>query len=90
MDKMAFIEKPEVDLSIMEELRQVIGLEEDDTSADEKILKMSGFEFFNKWLEWNGIIGWTRSFLSVIQMAYGIDLTKYPFDNPVERILEEI
>ena len=90
MSKMAFIEKPEVDLSIMEELRQVMGFEEDDTSVDEEILKMSGFEFFNKWLEWNGIIGWTGSILSVIQMAYGIDLTEYPFDEPIKRTLEEI
>ena len=52
--------------------------------------KMSGFEFFNKWLEWNGIIGWTGSILSVIQMAYGIDLTEYPFDEPIKRTLEEI
>ena len=89
MNKVAYLEKPEVDLSIMEELRQVMGLDEDDSSIDEEILRMSGFEFLNKWLEWNGIIGWTGSILNVIQMAYGIDLTEYPFDDEIERSLME-
>ena len=87
MSKMAFIEKPEVDLLTMQDLRQHAGLEEYDTSNDEKILKMSGFAFLNAYLEWNGIIGYTGEIIDAIQMAYGIDLTEYPFDEPIERTL---
>jgi hypothetical protein len=90
MSKMAFIEKPEVDLLTMQDLRQHAGLEEYDTSDDEKILKMSGFAFLNACLEWNGIIGYTSEIIDAIQMAYGIDLTEYPFDEPIERSLEEV
>ena len=90
MDKVAFIENPEVDLLTMQDLRRRKGLEEYDTSADEKILKMSGFAFLNAYLEWNGIIGYTGEILDAIQMAYGIDLTEYPFDEPIERTLEEV
>ena len=60
----------------MEELRQVRGLEEDDTSQDREILTMSGFDFFDQWLRWHGVIGWTNDILNVIRMAYGIDLTQ--------------
>ena len=90
MSKMAFIEKPEVDLLTMQDLRQHAGLEEYDTSNDDKILKMSGFAFLNACLEWNGIIGYTGEIIDAIQMAYGIDLTEYPFDEPIKRTLEEI
>ena len=90
MGEMAFIEKPEVDLLTMQDLRMREGLEEYDTSSDEKILKMSGFAFLNAYLEWNGIIGYTGEILDAIQMAYGVDLTEYPFDEPIERTLEEV
>lgn len=90
MGEITFIETPEVDLLTMQDLRQHKGLEEYDTSADDVILKMSGFAFLNAYLEWNGIIGYTGEILDAIQMAYGIDLTDYPFDGPVKRTLEEV
>ena len=41
---------------IMEIMRQRRFLEEDDTSEDEDILSMSGYDFLFDWLEWEGII----------------------------------
>lgn len=88
-NKTAFLEKPEVPNYIMKDLRQRRGLDENDTSQDEEILEMSGFEFFDEWLKWNGFIGYTQDFLDVIFCAYGIDLREFPFDEPMERILME-
>jgi hypothetical protein len=88
-NKMAFIEKPEVPNYIMKDLRQRRELDENDTSEDAEILAMSGFEFFDEWLKWNGFLGYTRDFLDVIYAAYGIDLTEYPFDEQIERTYTE-
>ena len=79
----------EVNLIVMEELRQRRGLTEDDTVEDEDILTMSGFSFFNEWLEWHGILGWTSDILDIIRMAYGVDLTDDAFDEPINRTVEE-
>ena len=89
MSKMAFLERPEVPNYIMRDLRQRRDLDEDDTSQDKEILKMSGFEFFDEWLKWHGFIGYTRDFIEMIYVAYGIDLTECPFDESIERICEE-
>lgn len=70
---------------IMEIMRQRRYLDEYDESEDEEILKMSGEEFLNEWLEWEGICGYTSELLSVIEMAYGIDLEVWPFDETIER-----
>lgn len=89
MSKVVFIEEPEVPNYMMRDLRQRRGLDEHDTSQDEEILQMSGADFFDEWLAWNGIIGYTAEILDVIFAAYGIDLTEYPFDEPIERLKEE-
>ena len=84
-NKTAFLEKPEVPNYIMKDLRQRRELDENDTSQDKEILAMSGFEFFDEWLKWNGILGYTRDIIDVIYFAYGIDLTEYPFYDSIER-----
>lgn len=89
MSDMVFIETPEVSEYTMEELRQRRGLDECDTSEDTEILEMSGFEFLDEWLQWNGIIGYTEMIVETIYEAYGIDLTECPFDEPIKRIKEE-
>ena len=76
------VEVPEY---IMEIMRQRRYLDEYDESEDEEILQMSGEEFLNEWLEWEGICGYTSELLSVIEMAYGIDLEVWPFDETIER-----
>lgn len=89
MNRMCAIDNQEIDLYTMKELRQSLGYDEDDTSADKEILEMSGWEFLNKWLTWNGIIGYTTEILEVIEMAYGVDLREYPFDETIKRTKEE-
>lgn len=89
MNRMYSVIDQEVDYSTMEDLRQRRGLDEDDTSEDEEILTMSGFEFLDEWLNWNGIIGYTGSIIEAIEMAYGIDLTDYPFTETIKRTAEE-
>ena len=89
MDKMYSVIDQEVDYDIMEELRQRRGLDEDDTSEDEEILTMSGFEFLDEWLNWTGIVGYTGQIIDVIRMAYGIDLTEDPFIDRINRTVEE-
>ena len=42
---------------IMEAVRQNMDLEEDDTSRDEEIMAMPKSEVFERWLEWEGIMG---------------------------------
>lgn len=70
---------------IMEDLRERRGLEPMDTSQDEEILAMDGWEFLNEYLGWQGIIGYTSDIIEVIGYAFGIDLTEYPFDEVPER-----
>ena len=85
MEKQFSRHNTEVPEDIMEIMRQRRYLDEYDESEDEEILKMSGFEFLNEWLEWEGIIGYTSELLQVIEMAYGIDLDVWPFDETIER-----
>ena len=88
MNRMCAIDNQEVDPYTMKELRQSVGLDEDDISVDKEILTMSGFEFLNQWLTWNGIIGYTTEILEVIEMAYGVDLREYPFNETIKRTKE--
>lgn len=90
VDKTYYMFDQEVDSYTMEELRQRRGLDEDDMSEDEDILAMSGFEFLDEWLNWQGIIGYTGQIVDVIRMAYGIDLTDYPFIETIKRTAEEL
>ena len=77
------IEVPEY---IMSDIRENMYLEPDDTSRDEDILKLDGEDFLNKWLEWNGICGYTRDIMDVIYYAFGIDPDQGPM---VTRIVRE-
>ena len=70
---------------IMEIMRTRRGLEEDDTTEDQEILEMSGIDFFDEWLGWEGIYGYTYKILEAIEMAFGVDLESWPFDETIER-----
>ena len=54
---------------IMRAVRQNIGLEEDDTSRDAEIMEMSGEEIVDRYLTWNGIIGYTSDIIDVVSQA---------------------
>ena len=70
---------------IMEIMRQRRYLDEYDESEDQEILEMSGKEFLNEWLEWEGLYGYTYHILEIIEMAYGINLEDWPFDETIKR-----
>lgn len=70
---------------IMEIMRQRRYLDEYDESEDDDILEMSGWDFLHEWLEWEGIIGYTDELIRVIEMAFGINLDAWPFDETIER-----
>lgn len=86
MERKYTILDKEVSISIMKDLRQRRGLEEDDTSEDDDILKMHSYEFFDEWIKWNGIYGYTNKIINAIEVAFGINLV---FDNNIKRTVEE-
>ncbi len=53
---------------IMEAVRQRMGLEEDDTSKDDVIMKMDKEDVFREYCQWNGLLGsWYSELLSTIR-----------------------
>lgn len=75
----------EVPEHIMEIMRQRRYLDEYDESEDQEILEMSGKEFLDDLLGWEGLLGYTDYIIEIIEMAYGIDLENWPFDETIER-----
>ena len=71
---------------IMENLRERRNLEYDDATEDADILSMSGAEFLDELLNWEGVIGYTNIIMEYIEMAFGIDLNDV--DAPI-RIRED-
>lgn len=63
-----------IDIDIINDVREYLGVEPDDTSKDEKINRMSLNEIFSKWCEWNGYINGSEKFKRVIGSIYGIDI----------------
>ena len=55
---------------IMKNIRQNIGLDENDTSRDAEIESMSGRDILDKYLTWEGIIGYTDEILDVVIEAF--------------------
>ena len=74
---------------IMEIMRKRRYLDEDDISEDEEILEMSGIDFLDEWLAWEGIYGYTYHILQIIEQAFGIDLESWEFDETIKRKVEE-
>ena len=74
---------------IMEIMRRRRYLDEDDTSEDKEILEMSGIDFLDEWLCWEGIYGYTYKILEIINQAFGVDLESWEFDETIKRKVEE-
>lgn len=90
MNEMIYIDdNPVVYTDAIQDLRQRLGYDKYDTEADEEILTMSGHEFLEEYMSWNGIIGYADMIIEAVYMAYGIDLNEYPFDRDIKRIAEE-
>lgn len=56
--------------SIMRCVRQNLGYDPNDTSADKEISIMTPHEVLNSWLEWNGIIGYTDDIVYAVSNIY--------------------
>ncbi|MDE7423945.1 MAG: hypothetical protein K2N51_09660 [Lachnospiraceae bacterium] len=60
---------------IMEAVRQRMGLEKDDTSKDDEIMKMDKEEVFREYCQWHGLSGaWYLDILEVIGNIYNVSL----------------
>ena len=60
---------------IMEAVRQRKGLEKDDTSKDDEIMKMDKEEVFREYCQWHGLSGlWYLNILEVIENIYNVSL----------------
>lgn len=68
---------------IMENLRKRRSLEYDDATEDDDILSMSGSEFLDELLRWDGIIGYTNTIMEYVEMAFGIDLNEIDAPNRI-------
>jgi hypothetical protein len=45
--------------SVLGDIRQRLGAEdENDTTCDERIIRMSANELFDAWCNWNGLTNW--------------------------------
>ena len=60
--------------SVIEAVRQNMGLEKDDESRDEEILQMSRDEVFRRFMTWNGIIGYEGTIKEAIEEIYKVEL----------------
>ena len=90
MDINHYIDKhPGVPECVMRDMRQRFDCEENDTTLDEKILTLSGRDFLEEYLTWNGFIGFTDMIIEAIYMAYGLSLEDEPFDGDMERKVEK-
>lgn len=55
-----------------EELKEYLVTEAE--YSKETVEGFSDYELVNKWLCWNGMIGWTRDILEVVEAAFGIKI----------------
>lgn len=61
---------------VMYALRQVNGLEKENTSLDDKIMNMNKKEVFDQYCIWNGLLGcWSDYLLEAIENIYNVKLT---------------
>ena len=61
---------------IMQMLRQRLGRDQDDDTADVVIMSMSPSKVFESLLEWEGICGYKSKILDWIRVAYGVELNR--------------
>lgn len=61
--------------SIMERVRQNLGLEEDDTSEDDFINSLSKNEIFERCCAWEGLLGgWHHILKGWVESIWNVDL----------------
>lgn len=53
----------------------IISVLVDDAEYDEQeVMKMSNYELIDKWLTWEGIIGYTEDIISAVLDVHGVEL----------------
>lgn len=61
--------------TVMKAIRERMGLDENDTSCDEEIMKMNKYDVFREYCLWNGLMGsWYDTLLGVVENIYGVEL----------------
>lgn len=60
--------------SIMEDVRQNLGLEADDTSRDDEINEKTRLEVLDHVCTWHGLIGFSDIICEWIEDIWGVDL----------------
>jgi len=61
---------------VIGDVRKNMGLDEDDPSKDGKIAKMSRSQIFERYMTWNGIIGYESMIKEAIREIYNVELTE--------------
>jgi hypothetical protein len=56
--------------SVMRNVRQALGIEPDDISLDAEIEEMDETEVFRKWLQWEGIFGYTEKIKNAVDSIF--------------------
>ena len=55
---------------LMRSVRQNMGLDEDDTSRDDAIMEMDSYELLDRFLEYEGIIGYTQKIVNILKEIF--------------------
>ena len=55
---------------LMRSVRQSMGIDEDDTSRDDAIMEMDSYELLDRFLEWEGIIGYTQKIVNILKEIF--------------------
>lgn len=61
---------------VMKAVRQSLGYDENDNSVDEVIMKMDKEEVFERYCTWNGLIGWYRKLIEIVEIIFEVKLTE--------------
>lgn len=60
---------------VMKSVRQNMGLEENDESADNEIMQMDEKEVFKAYCHWNGFLGnWYSTLIKTVEDIFGVEL----------------
>lgn len=62
---------------VMKAVRQSLGYEENDTTRDEVIMEMPKEEVFERYCQWNGLLGgWYQWLIDAVESIYEVKLTQ--------------
>ncbi len=71
--------------SVIGDVRKNMGLDEDDPSKDLAISSMKRSEIFQRYMTWNGIIGYEQQIKEAIREIYGVELVEGPVSLGVDK-----